>query len=102
MEREWLSPTFYRKLADWKATALQAASRPTHLAEIARREIIRLEFCDALGLGAVGVWLYPAMTGHNLVWHNTWPPEITTDLVFSTNPQGTITNSYPKLTTLVL
>ena len=34
VERAWLSPAFHRELAGWKALALQAASRPTHLAEI--------------------------------------------------------------------
>ena len=32
VEWVWLSPAFHRKLSDWKALALQAVSRPTHLA----------------------------------------------------------------------
>ena len=49
LDRLWLSPAFYRELTDWKALALQAASRPTHLAEIVRREPTHLKFCDASG-----------------------------------------------------
>ena len=32
VDRAWISLDFHRKLADWKALALQAPSRPTHLA----------------------------------------------------------------------
>ena len=38
LDQAWLSPAFHRKLDDWKVLALQAASRPTHLAEIVRQE----------------------------------------------------------------
>ena len=34
VDQAWLSPEFHRELADWKVLALQAASRPTHLAKI--------------------------------------------------------------------
>ena len=102
MDCAWLSPAFHCELSDWKALALQAASRPTHLAEIVYREPTHLGFCDALGLGAGGVWLGLSRTGHNIVWQNIWPPDIIVYLVSSTNSQGTITNSDPELATLVL
>ena len=31
VDRAWLSTAFHHELDDWKALALQAASRPTHL-----------------------------------------------------------------------
>ena len=34
VDQAWLSPDFHQELADWKVLALQAASQPTHLAEI--------------------------------------------------------------------
>ena len=34
VDQAWLSPEFHRELANWKVLALQAASQPTHLAEI--------------------------------------------------------------------
>ena len=52
VDRAWLSPEFHRELADWKVLALQAASQPTRLAEIVRREPTHLGFCDASGLRA--------------------------------------------------
>ena len=52
VDQAWLSPDFHWELADWKVLALQAASQPTHLAEIVRREPTHLGFCDASGLGA--------------------------------------------------
>ena len=102
VERAWIYPAFHCNLADWKALALQAASRPTHLAEIIRREPTHLGFCDASGLGARGVWLDPAGTGHNLVWRHPWPSDVTAELVSSTNPNGTITNSDLDLAALIL
>ena len=102
VDQAWLSAAFHRELANWKALALQAASRPTHLAEIVRREPTHLGFCEAPGLGAGGVWLNPTRTGQNLVWRHPWPPEIIASLVSSTNPQGTITKSDLELPALVL
>ena len=37
VDRAWISPAFHSKISDWKALALQVASRPMHLAEIVRR-----------------------------------------------------------------
>ena len=63
----WISPVFHSELANWKALTLQAASRPTHLAEIIRRSPTHIGLCDASGLGVGGVWLDLARTGQNLV-----------------------------------
>ena len=68
VDRVWISPAFRRNLVNWKALALQAASRPTHLAKIVRWETTYLGFYDASGLGAGGVWLDLARTDQNLVW----------------------------------
>ena len=86
VDRSWLLPDFHRELANLKVLTLQAASRPTHLAEIVRWEPIHLGFCDASGLGAGGLWLDQARTGQNLVWRLPWPPDIVTSLVYLTNP----------------
>ena len=82
--------------------ALQAASQPTHLAEIVRREPTHLGFCDASGLGSGGVWLDPARTGQNLVLRLPWAPDIVNNLISSTNPQGKVTNSDLDIAALVL
>ena len=82
--------------------ALQAASRPAHLADIVHQEPTHLGFCDASGLRVGGVWLDPARTGNNLVWRLPWPPDIAENLLLSTNPQGKITNSDLELAALVL
>ena len=67
VDRAWLSWEFHREVVNWKVLALQAASRLTHLAEIVRREPTHLEFCDASGLEAGGMWIDLARTGQNLV-----------------------------------
>ena len=64
---EWIYLAFHLKLADWKTLVLQAAPRPTHLAEIVRWEITHLGFCDMSGLGAGGAWLDPDGRVNNLV-----------------------------------
>ena len=80
VDREWLSPAFYQELADWDALALQAASRPMHLAEIVRWEPTYLGFCDASRLGVGGVWLDSSGTGNNLVWRHPWPEDVVIEL----------------------
>ena len=47
MDRAWLSSDFHREIADWTTLADQTADRPTHLAEIVRREPTHMGFCDA-------------------------------------------------------
>ena len=68
VDRAWLSPAFHCKLVNWKELTLQAASRPTHLAEIVRQEPTHLGLYNTSVLRAGGVWLKPARTGQNLVW----------------------------------
>ena len=102
VDRVWLSLAFHCKLAEWKALALQAAYRPTNMAEIVRREPRRLGFCVASGIGARGMWLDPAGTVHNMVRQNPWPADVTAELVSSTNTNGTITNSYLELSVLII
>ena len=88
MDRAWLSSAFYQEIAAWWPLELQTAARPTHLADIVRRKPTHLGFCDALGLGAWGVWLDPSMSSRNLVWCHPWPLDIITELVLSTNLKG--------------
>ena len=102
VDQAWLSPKLYRELANWKELDLRAASQPMHLAEIIHRETTHLGFCDASDLGAGGLWLNPARTSQNLVWRLPWLPNIVANLVSSTNPQVTITNSDLELAALVL
>ena len=102
VDRACLSPAFHRELADWKVLALQAASRTTHLAKNFRQGHTHLGFCDASGLEAEGVWLNLGGTGNNLVRLHPWPADVTAELVFSTNPHDTITNSDLGIDALVL
>ena len=102
VDQAWLFPAFRCKLIDCKAFALQAASRLTNLAEIVHQEPTHLGFCDASGLEAEGVWLNLGGTGNNLVRLHPWPADVTAELVFSTNPHDTITNSDLGIDALVL
>ena len=102
VDRAWIFLAFHRELTNWKVLALQAASRLTHLAEIARWEPTHLGFCDASGIGAGGVWLDLARIGQNLVCRLPWPPDSVATLVSLINPQGKITNSDLELAALNL
>ena len=93
VDRACLSPEFHCKLEDWKALALQVASPLTHLAEIVCRKPTHMEFYDASGLGVGGLSIDLDGTGHNMVWWHPWPVDVTEELVSSTKPNGTITNS---------
>ena len=95
-------PAFHWDIADWQTVAVQTEARPIHLVNIFYRETTHLVFCDDLGLGEGGMWLYPDRSSHNLVWHQPWPPEIISDLVLLKYFEGNITNSDLELATLVL
>ena len=102
MDWAWLSPSFHQEIADWRALAVQTASRLTHLFKIVRRKPTHMGFYNALGLGAEGMWLDPSRSSLNLVWCHPWPPDIIAELVSPINPKGTIKNSDLKLAALVL
>ena len=63
VDRSWLSPSFYCKIVDWRALALQAAARPTHVYDILHLEPTHLGFWDASGLGVGGGLAWPSSNG---------------------------------------
>ena len=72
---------------------MQIEARSTHLAEIVNRELTRLGFCDASGIGAGGVWLDPSISVSSLMWRHPWPTNIILALISDRNNGGTLTNS---------
>ena len=44
VDRAWLSPAFYREIADWRKFAYQRASQPTHLDKIVCHEPTHMGF----------------------------------------------------------
>ena len=60
VDQAWLSPALHCEIADCRGLTLQAAARPTDLANIFCREPTHLGFCNASGIGAGEVWIYPA------------------------------------------
>ena len=54
-DRAWLSPEFHHEITEWKRLADETADRPTHIAEIVRREPTHLGFCNTSGLGSGGL-----------------------------------------------
>ena len=53
-DRTWLLEDLHWEISDWSALVAQTVARPTHIAEIVRREPNHLGFCDASGIGAGG------------------------------------------------
>ena len=102
VDQAWLSPALHRKIADWQALTLQAAARPTHLADIVRCKPTHKGFCNASGILEGGGCIYPALMGHNLVWRHPCTTDTIANLVSSKNHKGTITNSNLELSGHVL
>ena len=100
--RAWLLVDLHREIGDWSELVAQTDAITTHLAEIVRREPTHLGFCDTSGIRAGGVWLNLSGSGKSLVWQHPWPPEIIKVLILDRNPEGTLTNSYLELATLIL
>ena len=89
-DRVYLSPYFHRNIVDWRMLSEQTADRPTHLADIVRCGPTHMGFCDTSRLGAGEMWLYPSLSGKDLVWHHPWPADIIANLIYSMNRKGKI------------
>ena len=79
--KAYLSKAFHREIAHWQRLITDSLARPRFLAEVVCRLSTALGFCDALGVGAGGVWINPDVTGKNFVWRLQWPEDIVADLV---------------------
>ena len=86
----------------WQRLSTNSLARPRFLAEVVRRLPTDLGFCDALGIGAGGVWIDPDGTGKKCFWRLQWTEDIVADLVTWENPTGGITNSDLELAVLLL
>ena len=102
MDRTWISPAFYQKIADWHALTAQIEDRPMYLAEIVFREATCMGFLNALSLRARYMCIDTSKYGRCLVWCHPWPPDIITNLVLATNPERQLTNSNLNLIALIL
>ena len=84
-------------LQDLYALAQDLAQRPTRMAEIVPSHPLYAGCCDAAIAGMGGVWLpspdpyYPQHPPY--VWRTPFPPQVQRELVSTTNPLGTISNS---------
>jgi hypothetical protein len=91
----------HQALDDFRWIAADLRDRPTRIAEVVPLKPVADGHHDASGAGAGGVW-FPGATltsrkGYQpqvpLIWRHKWPAYITTRLVSSDNPTGTISNS---------
>ena len=77
------------------------AQCPTHMVEIVLTHPLYVGCCDAALAGMGGVWLpsndlyYPQHPQY--VWRAPFPPQIQCELITTTNPSSTITNSNLEL-----
>ena len=104
--KAYLSKALHRKIAHWQRLSTNFLARPCFLAEVVPRLPTALGFCDALGVGAGGVWINPDGTGKNFVWRLQWLEDIVADLVTWENsccckspasplPAGTMPSTHP-------
>ena len=89
----------HQAINDFRWMYKDITSRPTRIAELIPLLPSALGYHDASGKGAGGVWyptpdldarFYPRQP---LVWRLQWPLDITNNIVSTSNPHGTITNS---------
>ena len=71
--------------------AASLCHRPTHLAEIVPQEPTLLGATDAAKMGMGGV--YFDADGNSFLWRQPFPQEVSSRLVSTDNPKGTVTNS---------
>ena len=88
-----LNAPMHDAINDLHHLALDIGSRPTRLGEIVPDLPVALGTADASGIGMGGTWLSPDPEFHPLVWRSRFPSFIQSNLVSTTNPQGSISNS---------
>jgi hypothetical protein len=92
-DRLRLSSAVHDQLDDLRWLANDLAHRPTRWAEIVDSTPAFLGTVDASGDGMGGTWLSRSDGETPLVWRHRFPPSVTSALVTSGNPNGTLTNS---------
>ena len=91
-----ITPEMRDQLEDFEHLSKSLATRPTELAEIVPDHPVAVGPHDASGHGMGGVWL-PATTNSNIapiLWRAPFPPCVLEDLVSTSNPHGSLTNSH--------
>ena len=66
--KAYLSKLFHWEIAHWQRLSTDLLARPRFLAEVVPCLPTDLGFCDALGIGAGGVWIDHNVSGKNFVW----------------------------------
>jgi hypothetical protein len=80
-------------LLDFAAVIRDLASRPTHVHELVQQTLDYTGYCDASAFGAGGVWFGAKQHLDPIVWRVQWPKDVTSAVISTTNPLGTLTNS---------
>ena len=78
--KAYLSKAFHQEITHWQRLSTNSLARPHFVAEVVRRLPTALEFCNASGIGAGGVWINPDGKGKNFVWRLQWLEDIVADL----------------------
>ena len=65
--KAYLSKLFHWEISHWKRLSTDLLDRPRFLAEVVCRLLTALGFCDASGVGAGGVWIYPDGSGKKFI-----------------------------------
>ena len=100
--KAYLSKLFQMEIVHWQRFCKELLAWTRFLGEVVQRLPTALGFCDASGVGAVGVWIDPDGSRKNFVWRVQWPVDLVADLVTWENPAGGITNLDLELAALVL
>jgi hypothetical protein len=80
----------------------ELAHRPTHVSELVARDFDYVGFCDASAFRAGGVWFSGNKPLHPAVWQVEFPPDITSQVISDSNPDGVLTNSDLELAGVLL
>jgi hypothetical protein len=78
------------------------AERPTHVKELVPGDDHYTGYCDACAAGAGGVWLSGDLNIRPIVWRVQFSAYITSQVVSTTNPRGSLTNSDLEMAAVLL
>jgi hypothetical protein len=78
------------------------AHRPTHVKELVPGDDHYTGYCDACAAGAGGVWLSGDLSIRPIVWRIRFSAYITSQVVSTSNPRGSLTNSDLEMAAVLL
>lgn len=97
-----VSPLLEEALTDWQSLVLYLMKHPTLILKLIAKPLHYINYTDACGLGAGGVWCSNKRSLDRFLWQIEWPKNIQAALCTRENPTGKLSINFLELAGAVL